>query len=327
MVSYSPQQNGVVEHHNQTVVGTVCSMMKTTGMPREFWGEVVMTVVYLLNWSPTHSLEGKTSYEAWHGNKPAVHHLCTFGCVSFMKVTRPHLSKLDDRGKKGVFIGYEAMTKGYRIFNPVDGRVHVSKDVVFDEGTFWSWDINDGTSSSKTFTVEYTNIEPGEGGPLPASLVAPVSLAPASTPPAAGAGAGIPEATPVPATHITPLSNDHDRHDAPSGLELRYRKIGEIIDNVDPPGQVAHTLDIAELHAISSVETSTFAEAEQSEQWRTAMIEEMKSIDDNKTWMLVDLPLGHRVIGLKWVYKLKRNEDRAVVKHKARLVPKGYVQK
>jgi hypothetical protein len=57
------------------------------------------------------------------------------------------------------------------------------------------------------------------------------------------------------------------------------------------------------------------------------MIDEMKSIDNNKTWTLEDLPLGHRAIGLNWVYKLKRNEDGAVVKHKACLVAKGYVQK
>jgi hypothetical protein len=57
------------------------------------------------------------------------------------------------------------------------------------------------------------------------------------------------------------------------------------------------------------------------------MIDEMKSIDNNKTWTLEDLPPGHRAIGLNWVYKLKRNEDGAVVKHKACLVAKGYVQK
>jgi hypothetical protein len=103
--------------------------------------------------------------------------------------------------------------------------------------------------------------------------------------------------------------------------------MGEIIGNYNPPGQAVRTLDIAELHAISLEELSTFVEAEQSKQWRAVMIDEMKSIDDNKTWTLEDLPPGHRAIGLKWVYKLKRNEDRAVVKHKAHLVAKGYVQK
>ena len=69
----------------------------------------------------------------------------------------------------------------------------------------------------------------------------------------------------------------------------------------------------------------TFAEAEQHQPWRRAMIEEMTSIEENRTWHLVDLPLGHRPIGLRWVFKVKKNGDGMVVKHKACLVAKGYV--
>ena len=52
----------------------------------------------------------------------------------------------------------------------------------------------------------------------------------------------------------------------------------------------------------------------------------MTSIRDNRTWSLVDLPKGHRAIGLKWVYKVKRDENGSIAKYKARLVAKGYVQ-
>jgi hypothetical protein len=62
--SYSPQQNGVLEHRNQTVVATTRTLLKQRGMPAEFWGEAVMTAVHLLNQSSTKSLEGKTPYEA-----------------------------------------------------------------------------------------------------------------------------------------------------------------------------------------------------------------------------------------------------------------------
>jgi hypothetical protein len=56
------------------------------------------------------------------------------------------------------------------------------------------------------------------------------------------------------------------------------------------------------------------------------MLEEMKSIEENKTWNLVDLRAGHKPIGLKWVFKVKRDEHGNIVKYKARLVAKGYVQ-
>jgi hypothetical protein len=85
--------------------------------------------------------------------------------------------------------------------------------------------------------------------------------------------------------------------------------------------------NIEQLHAISVEESTSYTEVEQQECWHHAMKEEMKSILDNKTWTLEDLPRGHKAIELKWVYKLKRNEEGEVVKHKARLVSKGYTQK
>jgi hypothetical protein len=56
------------------------------------------------------------------------------------------------------------------------------------------------------------------------------------------------------------------------------------------------------------------------------MAEEMRAIHENDTWQLATLPTGHRTIDLKWVYKVKRNEAGEIVRHKACLVAKGYVQ-
>lgn len=56
------------------------------------------------------------------------------------------------------------------------------------------------------------------------------------------------------------------------------------------------------------------------------MLEEIKSIEDNKTWRLENLPAGQRPIGLKWIFKAKKNAQGEIVEHKARLVAKGYVQ-
>jgi hypothetical protein len=56
------------------------------------------------------------------------------------------------------------------------------------------------------------------------------------------------------------------------------------------------------------------------------MQSEMDTVEKNRTWELADLPRGHRTITLKWVFKLKRDEADAIVKHKARLVARGFVQ-
>jgi hypothetical protein len=93
----------------------------------------VKATVYLLNWSPTKSLNGKTPYEAWFGKKPSVKHLCTFRCCAFAKRVAPGVTKLADRSIPGVFLGYKMETKGYRVYDPVNNKVMVTRDVVFDE--------------------------------------------------------------------------------------------------------------------------------------------------------------------------------------------------
>lgn len=77
---YSPQQNGVVERRNQTVVAMARCLLKSQSVPGRFWGEAVATSIYLLNRAPTKSVAGMTPYESWHGHKPSVEHLRTFGC-------------------------------------------------------------------------------------------------------------------------------------------------------------------------------------------------------------------------------------------------------
>lgn len=73
------------------VVGTTRSLLKAKGLLGWFWGEAVQTAVYLLNRTPTKSVEGMTPFEAWYGKKPAVHHLKVFGYIVYVRNTKPHL--------------------------------------------------------------------------------------------------------------------------------------------------------------------------------------------------------------------------------------------
>jgi hypothetical protein len=82
----------------------------------------------------------------------------------------------------------------------------------------------------------------------------------------------------------------------------------------------------AELMLTSTWEPCSFADMEREEAWRAAMRDEIYSVERNKTWELIKLPAGHQAIGLKWVFKLKRDEAGKVIKHKARLVAQGFVQ-
>jgi hypothetical protein len=85
-------------------------------MSAVFWGEAMVMAIYILNRSPTKALNGRTSYEAWHGRKPVVSHLRVFGCLAFGKELG-HIGKLNDRSTPVLFIGYAEGSKAYRILD------------------------------------------------------------------------------------------------------------------------------------------------------------------------------------------------------------------
>jgi hypothetical protein len=121
--SYSPQQNGIVERRNQTVVEMARALLKLRGMMAVFRGEAVVMTVYILNRSPTKALNGKMPYETWHGLKPTVSHLWVFGCLVFTKELG-HIGKLNDKSTLWVFIGYTEGLKAYRILDPETACAH-----------------------------------------------------------------------------------------------------------------------------------------------------------------------------------------------------------
>ena len=92
-------------------------------------------------------------------------------------------------------------------------------------------------------------------------------------------------------------------------------------DVVDKEGELVHYAFYADVKPIN------VAEALKDSKWVKAMNEEVKSIKDNNTWSLVELPQGKKVIDAKWVYKLKMDPKGEVARHKARLVAKGFLQK
>jgi len=110
-------------------------------------------------------------------------------------------------------------------------------------------------------------------------------------------------------------------------VEHRYQRLDNIIGSDAILGLADRDTVEAELHTVSVEEPRSLKEAGGDQNWIAAMEEEMTSIRDNRNWSLVDLPQGHRTIGLKWVYKVKRDENGSIAKYKARLVAKGYVQR
>jgi hypothetical protein len=325
----------MVERRNGTVVAAARSMLKAKKLPGWFWGEALRTNVYILNRCPTKSVDGMTLFEAWHDKKPAVHHLKTFGCIVYVHNTLPHLKKLADRGRKMIFIGYEEGMKAYHAYDTVTECVHISRDAVFDEQAQWDWEAHDDTNSTNedqdVFMMEYairkqTHSEEEEAVEESEEEQAAGDLSPLTPHVAAEY---IPEEEDVmqevefaspPGGNIDEYLDAYRAEDDP----LWFCKIDGLLESTTPPGYATRRLLDEELHAVSPDESVSFSEAERSLSLRKAMMEEMKSIEDNQTWTLADLPPGRKATCLKWVFKVKRVEHGAISKHKARLVVKGY---
>ncbi|RVW21205.1 Retrovirus-related Pol polyprotein from transposon RE1 [Vitis vinifera] len=142
--------------------------------------------------------------------------------------------KLDKKAEPGVFIGYSNSSKAYRIFQPQNGKILVSRDVKFMEDRQWNWE---------------------------------------------------------------------------ESIKMQLPKVPQYFDE-----------------DIDDVPVREFEEAEKDDKWIEAMKEELRMIEKNDTWELVDSPQHRKVIGVKWVYRTKLNADGSVNKYKARLVVKGYSQ-
>lgn len=126
------------------MLGMARCMLKAIG---RIWGESVTMAVFVLNRAPTRSLKNNTPFKAWYGTKLVIHFFRIFGCVAHVKNTGDHLRKLDDRSTPMVMLGYEPGMKAYRLYNPATDRVHVSRDVVFEEERAWKWE-QDGVETN-----------------------------------------------------------------------------------------------------------------------------------------------------------------------------------
>jgi transposase InsO family protein len=131
--AYTPQQNGVSERKNRTLLNMVRSMLSDMNVPKEFWPDAVKWATYVLNRSPTLAVKDMTPEEAWSGQKPSVHHFRVFGCLAHVHVHDVHRKKLDSKSITCVNLGVSEESKAYKIYDPVNDKVFISRDVVFDE--------------------------------------------------------------------------------------------------------------------------------------------------------------------------------------------------
>ena len=129
----TPEQNGVAERMNRTLVEAVHPMLADAKLPHSFWAEAVSTAIYLRNRSPTKALKDMTPFEAWTQEKPKIEHLRVFGCDAYAHIPKDERKRLESKSRKCIFVGYGESVKGYRLYDPNRAKVIYSRDVLFNE--------------------------------------------------------------------------------------------------------------------------------------------------------------------------------------------------
>ena len=134
----TPQQNGVVERRNRTLLEMVRLMMAQANVPILFWGDALLTVAYILNCVPSKSIP-TTPYELWTGAKPNLENLRPWDYAGFVHSTSYRHGKLGPRASRKIFIRYLESSKGYVTYGEHSdgGMTEIeSRDVNFIEDDF-----------------------------------------------------------------------------------------------------------------------------------------------------------------------------------------------
>ncbi|KAH9783052.1 Integrase catalytic domain-containing protein [Citrus sinensis] len=313
-VRHIPQQNGVAERMNRTLLKKVRCMLSNAGLDKKFWAKVVSYASHLVNRLPSVAIGDKTPMEMWSVKYAQDYDsLRVFGCPAYYHVKD---GKLDPCARKAIFVRFKGGVKGFKLWDLEDKKFVCSRDVTFDEASMMK-----ASSSQQVENKTKEVLQPVE---FDATPYVPVS--------STSKNSSTMEVTPR-------IEEDVAFFDIPQNEET--------IDDVDNDDFIATrrprrdikkpvwlTKDMVVAYALPVIDDdipNTFGEAlrsSESDQWTLAIEEEMKSLHQNQTWELVKLPKGKRAIGNKWVYTKKQGSpNKKTPRYKARLVAKGFAQK
>ncbi|KPJ19636.1 Retrovirus-related Pol polyprotein from transposon TNT 1-94 [Papilio machaon] len=301
-VPYTPQQNGVAERLNRTLVEKAKCMLLNAKLSKQFWAEAVQTAAYLLNRTPTKSLKYKTPEEMWSGTKPSVSHLHIFGCEAMVHLPKEKTKKWDPKAKKAIFTGYCTDTKGYRFIIPSSGLVIKSRDAVFLESTVVRNYVPVDLTHSEDKSVSEELRHSSES----------TSTNTIASPEESESDESMNSSIYVPDRKIEyPMS---------SNVTLRPRNKQSQPKTKSFESYLCYNDGILDVPLTYS-DAITSAD---SDKWKMSISEELQAHSVNKTWTLVEKPKNAKVIGCKWVFKVK--DEPTGLRYKSRLCAKGYAQ-
>ena len=129
---YMPEQNGVAERFNRTLMEKVRPTVFDAKLDFSYWAQATITATYAKNRSPSSHHPSQTPWELFYGSKPDISGMRVFGAKAYVHVPKQLRQKLDPVSQTGIFVGYELHSKAYRLLLDT-GKISISRDVIFDE--------------------------------------------------------------------------------------------------------------------------------------------------------------------------------------------------
>ena len=361
---YAHQMNGLVERANLTVESDARALLTHCGLPKTFWRDAVAHAVYTYNRRP-HSFfkDGSSPMKMWYGTVPCLEHLKVFGCDAYARIPpeiSPNSAKFSETAERCIHLGRTEDDMGYRLLRLSDRQVVTRVHVLFNEVSFTHvhkligkdqlvdlsntdpvpettvFDTPDGPLAidgpigpgDQDSTSDYEGSESQDESDSDIALEAfdhediDVNDVPDSAPPS--------PSTPDVETELeTPLVTSPSLEAAGTAPVLRRssRARRPTTEWWKAPSSALSADLVLASHISVPQNVLEALTSPYAEEWQEAIDREFGSLMENNTWELVPLPPDRKLVGSKWVFKIKQNADGTIDKFKARLVAQGFSQR
>jgi hypothetical protein len=330
--SYTPQQNGVAERKNCTLIEMARTMLDEYKTSEQFWVEAINMACHATNHVYVHKLLKKTSYELLTGNKPNVSYFQVFGCKCYVLYKRSKSSKFASKVYEGFLLDYDSNSRAYRVFIVTTGCVETMCDAVLDE-----------TNASQKEQVDLDLVDDEETPCDALQRMAIGDVRPQdpndqpqeqtpkdTTPPAQGLDQDNNKEEDGPNDQAQEERNDQggDEDDGDNGETPPHTRVHHNVQRGHPVDNILGDIEkgvttkscvanFCEYYSfVSSFKPFKVEDVLHDLDWVVAMQEELNNFKCNEVWSLVER-LKQNVVDTKWVFCNKQDEHGVVTRNKA----------
>lgn len=366
----TPQQNGVAERKNRTLIEMARCLLTNENLPKFLWAEVVNTANYIQNRTITKGADS-IPFELWNGEKAKVNHFEIFGTKCYVHIPNEKRKKLENTAMQMQFVGHEGGSKAFRCYNASNRKIVISRDVRFVRTQMHRGVSLELTTSDKSkLNDSYGDKSGGESsigsdsGSNNSFLSADDEFSefdatlneadmsyrtrmPSTSSEETSENSSDSGTTIVPVQYESALDDEYDElstsfgeisiGDSDSDFEVTSGQYdssdntqnsetgndyGPRTSNRSNKGVPPHRFQVNLITEPKSINEALSGKLKLK--WFEAMKEEIKSLKENNTWELCELPENRKPVDCKWVFKTKDDAGGNVRRYKARLVAKGF---